>query len=332
MIRKYLGLAVLLTFSLSLTAAFGAVEKKEKTQFKMGGFAGKLMGMFGGKAAKEGIISTVAVVGDKKLTRTDDTGEIIDLAEEKVFRVDWKKKTYTVMTFDELRKQMQDAAKSMQEASGEKPKEESDQPKKEYEVDFELKETGQTKNINGFDTREILMVLTTREKGKTLEEGGGMVMTSNIWMTKEIEGTKEIADFDRRYAEKIFGGEFGANAGMVAAMAAMYPGLKESMSKFEAEKVNMDGTPVLTTMKIESVVSKEQMQSAKEQGGSEESESSGLVGGFMKKFGKKKQQPEEAAAAPGRTTVMTTTNELMSMTGGVGADVVTLPADFKLKK
>ena len=44
----------------------------------------------------------------------------------------------------------------------------------EVEVDLQLKETGQKKTVNGFDTREVVMTITLREKGKTLEQAGGL--------------------------------------------------------------------------------------------------------------------------------------------------------------
>jgi len=42
-----------------------------------------MMGLFGGKAMKEGIVDTVAVKGNRKATFSDNAGEIIDLDEER---------------------------------------------------------------------------------------------------------------------------------------------------------------------------------------------------------------------------------------------------------
>jgi len=42
------------------------------------------------------------------------------------------------------------------------------------EIDFDVKNTGQQKAINGFDTHEAVMTITVREKGKTLEQAGGI--------------------------------------------------------------------------------------------------------------------------------------------------------------
>ena len=46
------------------------------------------------------------------------------------------------------------------------------------------------------------MTITVREKGKTLEQSGGMVLTSDMWLAPKIAAMKEIADFDVRYAQE----------------------------------------------------------------------------------------------------------------------------------
>src|SRR5262249_36328960 len=149
-----------------------------RTQVKLEGMLGRMAGLFGGKAMKEGVVSTVAVKGDRKMTTTGDTGEVVDLAEEKIYRLDLDKKSYTVVTFDELRKQMQEAQRKAQEnarqAQAQREQQKGQEP--QVDVDFDLKETGQKRAISGYDCREVVMTVTVREKGKTLEQGGGMVL------------------------------------------------------------------------------------------------------------------------------------------------------------
>lgn len=310
---------------LSATGLAG-VEIKEKSQVKFGGPLGKVMGLFGGKAAREGIVSTSAVVENRKLTRTEDQGQLIDLDEEKIYEINWKKKSYKVLTFEEMRRQMQEAAERMQEQSGEAggEPEGDEQEGPQYEIDFDLQESGQSRNINGYDCREVVMTITIREKGKTLEDAGGTVMTTHLWLTGEIEELREVQDFDRRYAEKL-GSVLGTEA-QVAAAAAMYPAVKEAFSRFAAEQVNVEGSPVLTTMTVESVAPKGQaVESSEEESGPS---LGGLFGGLGKKLGKKKSK-EEAPSQPGRATLMTIHNEVMSVNAGAGPEAVALPAGFK---
>ena len=172
---------------------------------------GKVFNFFGGKSAREGVVSTVAVSGDRKMTMTgDNTGQIVDLREEKIYDLDLRRKTYKVTTFEQIRRQMREAEAKARESASREPS--SEQPAKndgkEMEVDFDVKNTGQTKTINGFDTRQVIATITVREKGKKIEDSGGIVMTVDTWLSKSAPSLKEIADFERRYWEKLAGPDF----------------------------------------------------------------------------------------------------------------------------
>src|SRR6476646_7477729 len=134
--------------TLSAAPASADVKTRNHTQVKFEGMLGRMVGMFGGKAAKEGVDSTIAVKGDRKATVTGTTERIIDLAEEKVYDIDLSKKTYTVTTFEEMRRRMREAEeKAKKDAEKQQPSEkpEQEKPTKEVEIDFDVKETGQKK-------------------------------------------------------------------------------------------------------------------------------------------------------------------------------------------
>ena len=204
------------------------------------------------------------------------------------------------------------------------------------EIDFSLKESGQTRTINGFDCREVVMTVTAREKGKTLEQGGGMVMTSNIWLGPKIAAMKEIAEFDQRY-QKALQGPLGIEAGgaeQMAAALAMYPAMKDMIGKMQMEQVNMDGTPVLTVATMEMVRNPEQIAQEQEEPKEEKPNitSLGGLGGFLgKKALGKKQQPAQAQPA-NRASVMTVNHELLRVSSEVAPSDLTVPAGFKEKK
>ena len=152
----------ILSFAL-LTAAAPAlkadVRADEKSRVEFAGMLGRMYNIFGGKTAREGLTMTVAVKGDRKATLSDQTGQIVDLGEEKVYDLDLKKKTYKVTTFAELRRRMEEAQKKAdEEARKESGREEKDKPAaadpnaKQMEVDFDIKNTGAKKTINGFET------------------------------------------------------------------------------------------------------------------------------------------------------------------------------------
>jgi hypothetical protein len=321
-------LAFSMMVAFGITAVHGEVKIDRKTQVKFGGALGKMMGIFGGKAAKEGLTTTVAVKGDRKATISGDNVQIIDLAEEKVYDIDLKSRSYKVTTFDELRQEMEKAReraeKNAQRAS------QGDQKAPEMEMDFDVKDTGQTRTINGFNCRQFITTITIREKDKTLEQGGGMVLTSDSWLAPEVNAEKEIADFDLRYAQKLRSEAIGDAAQQMAQMMAMYPGAEQAMGKLRAETANMKGSAILTTSTFDSVPSKEQV--ARQQKQEQEQEGGGgLLGGFAKRLGRKKSDDQQQGAT-GKNTIMTSTSEVLRLSTAVSPEEISVPAGFKLKK
>jgi hypothetical protein len=329
----------------SAAALRADIQTQEKNQVKFAGAMGRIMGVFGGKAMREGVTDTIAVKGNRKISFNDTIGTIIDLDEEKVYQLDMKAKTYKVLTFDDIRRQFEEAAERAKKAE-DKSKETSEPANnpdaKQIQIDFDVKDTGEKKNINGYDCREVVLTVTVHEKDKTLEQSGGMVLTTHEWLAPRIPSMQEIADFDRRYAEKLHGPSYAAmpSADQMAAAAAMYPMLAPALGRFNDERVNMDGTPVLTSMVTESVASPEQLQEQEKEKAQQNGNSLGVptsVGGLIGGFGRraianraqKKQQQENST--PGRATVMTMNHELMKAVTSVSASDVAIPAGFKQK-
>lgn len=347
--RSRTAAAVALSASLafaSSAALHADVRSDQRTKFQLAGVLGKVVNFFGGKAAREGVTSTVAVKGDRKLTMNDTTGQIVDLAEEKIYDIDVKKKQYSVMTFADLRRRMEEAKKKAEEdakkaeASGDKDVPQRDPNAKEYEVDFEVKNTSEKKDINGFATTQSIMTITVREKGKTLQESGGIVLTSDLWMTPSIPAMKEISEFDLKYAQKLFGPMMtGASPQEMAQAMAMYPAMKPALEKMAAEGAKLQGTPILTSTTLDAVKSAEQV--AAEAKSSKDSASSGsdtptsvggLLGGIGRRMAQRKSNDSAAAGPKDRATIMTMSNEVLKVATAVSAEEVAVPANYKLVK
>ena len=328
---------------LSPNLARADVKTQERTQVKFEGAIGRMVNMFGGKGARDGVVSTVALKGDRLMTTTGETGQIIDLKEEKVYDLDLKGKSYTVMTFAEMRKRMQEAmAKAEQDAAAAKPepapapeKEKSNEPKKEYEVDFTVKDGSGARHIAGLDTKESIATIVVREKGKTLEQGGGLVLETHMWMTPKVPALQELNAFRQRYAEKVYGpmlAQAAASPSMTQAMA-MYPQMKEAMAKLAEEAKKLNGTPLLTEMIVSAAAPPEA-----EGGQAQKSEPTPSLGGLLGGLGRMRKKSNDAPAAggapavPGRTTVLTSTTETLQLTPSAADADVALPAGLKLKQ
>lgn len=299
------------------------VRTRQRSQVKFEGFLGRMVGMVGGRAARDGIVTTNAVKGDRKVELTDATGRIVDLQEEKVYELDMKRRTYQVTTFDELRRRMREAQEKAAREAAKQDKEQQEQQEqlaREVEVDFDLKETGQTRTVAGHNAREVVMAVTVRPKGRTLEDGGGLVMTSNSWMGPEIPAMKEIADFEMRYWQAIAPEAAGISAEQMAAVMAMYPLLKNAMERLQTEASKLEGTPLATTTVFESVKSKEQLAQQAPAGGG----GAGLGGMLAGRLMKRDTQP--------RSTVFTVTHETLEITPTVAPADLEIPAGFKERK
>jgi len=338
MIRPFRAAVAILLLVLAASPAIRAdVRSEEKSKIEFAGMLGRMVNLFGGKGAKEGTVSTVAVKGNRKATFNDTTGQIIDLGEEKVYELDMKKKTYKVATFAELRRRMEEAkAKAEQSAQKEQAREKAAEPaptENNVEIDFDVKDTGQKKVVNGFDAHQVVMTITVREKGKTLEENGGLVLTADEWLVPRIPAMKEVVDFDIRYAQKLYGPMIsGASAQDMAAAAALYPMMAPAIAKMRAEGVKMDGTPVMTVLTFDAVQSAE--QAAAEQKESKPSASGGLggiAGGLMRRATQKKSADTDQNQK-GRTRVMSSTTEILKVVTDVSAADVAVPAGFKENK
>ncbi len=308
--------------------AYAEVKTRDTTQVKFEGMLGRMFNLFGGKSAKEGVESKTAVKGSRKATLNDTGGTIVDLAEEKVYDIDAKKKQYTVTTFEELRRRMREAQeKAKQQAAKEEPgsKEDPQKPAKEYEVDFDVKDTGQKKTIAGYDAKNTLVTITVREKGRTLDEAGGIVMTNDLWLGPAIPQLKEIYEFDLKYAKQLQGpGAAAMSAEQMAAMMAMFPLVAKATERMQKDADKLSGTPLETTTTFESIKSKDQLTQAQESS-AKQSGGGGIGGLLAKKI--MKQEPPKA-----RSVIVTSHHQVLEVATTVAATDLAIPAEYKEKK
>jgi hypothetical protein len=315
-------LAAVVTFAAVVRAD---VKTKEKVTFKLEGVLGRMINVFGGAAAKDGVVSTVAVKGDRLSRTNDSTGQIIDLAEQKVYDLDIKKKEYRVTTFDELRRRLQEAReKAAKQAEGRPAEERStlEEAGRQIELEVDVKETGQRKNIAGYDTREVVLTITAHEQGKTVDESGGFVMTNDIWLGPKVGALDEITALEMKYFQAVYGEALGIDPQQTAALAALFPSFQKMAEQMQGQSTKLEGTPLFTTMTFESLKSAEEMQAASSQSGG--GGLSGRLGGMLAR--------RMRGPAQQRSTVLTTTVERLSIDPSASAEDVAIPAGFKEKK
>jgi len=325
------GLLAIAGLAIGAASISADIKTQEKTSFQMGGVLGGLINRFAGDAAKDGVVSSVAVHGNRKMTSNDATGRIVDLAEEKVYDIDYKRKEYKVTTFAELRKKWQDAQdKAKKDVDDMKAEDKADmqQQGKQYEISFDVKQTGQTKSIAGHNTHEAIVTITVHEKGKTVEDGGGLVMTNDMWIAPKIAEMDEIAAFDIKYAKAIYGDVMpNIDAAQMSMLLASYPAFKEMSAKMAAEAKKLEGTPLAVMMTLEAVKSAEQMKvSSSASAGGSASPVGGLAGRLAARMGPKPKPGEQ------KTKAFSSSNETISISTSVTDSDTAVPAGFKEKK
>lgn len=311
-VRANIAAALVVVCAAALSAD---VRTTERTTVKFEGMLGRMVGLFGGGHDDEP--RTVAVRGGRKATLSKDGGQIIDLTEEKIYDLDARRRTYEITTFEELRRRMEEARKD----AGKDIEEERDEPAREgepeYEIDFDVRETGERRTLAGHDTKQVVATVTMRKKGRTLAEGGGLVLTSDMWLAPRVVALDEIAAFDRRYAEQLYGMTAGMSADQLAALLAAHPGFAQAQARLAEEGAKLEGTPLLTTVTLDSV-----KDPAARDGGS-----GGGVGGLA---GRLMRRNRDKPGTPER--VFTSTHEVLSIDTTVSDADVAIPAGFREKQ
>src|SRR5690348_2786227 len=66
----------------------------------------KVVGVFS-KQAREPIVSTVSVKGDRMIHKSNTHASVIDLDTQTITSIDFQKKQYSVMTFDEMKQALE---------------------------------------------------------------------------------------------------------------------------------------------------------------------------------------------------------------------------------
>ena len=324
LLRSALVSGCVLTAFILAPAVQADVKTTQKSQTKFEGMLGRMAALGGGGGGKDGATNSIAVKGNRMATTTEQASMIVDLSEEKIYNVDLKKKEYRVMTFAEMREMMKKAQADMEKAMKDMPPEmrsDSGQPSSNIEITAEVKPGSEPKTIAGHQAKHMVLTITAKEKGKTLEESGGMVITNDVWLGPRIAALNEIEQFSMKYAKAVFGDAIGAMGQQVASLAAMFPGITDAMKKMGEELRKLDGTPLMTIQRTETVKSAAAMaQPAPSSGGG------GLGGMLGRKIMGNKGKPEQ------RSLLYTSTSETISIEQTASDADVAIPAGFKEKK
>jgi len=217
--------------ALSASAMFADFSYRESTKITGGMMAGmmKVAGVFS-KAAREPMDATVAVKGNKLVHRASNTMSLIDLDARTITAVDMQKKQYSVMTFEEMKQAMENLAKKMKQ----------DQ-KADMKMKVSAEPTGKSKEISGYNAKEILMKIGMEVQDQKNNQSNTMVVFTDLWIAENVAGYSEIANFYKRMSEQL---NWTPGGGMFAQQPEVAKGMAEAFK----EVSRMNGAPVFQKM------------------------------------------------------------------------------------
>jgi carbon monoxide dehydrogenase subunit G len=227
-----------ITACLSTATLMADFSYQQNSKITGGAIAGamRVAGAFSSKA-REPMAATILVKGHRMAHLNADTAQIIDLDKETITSVNYAKKTYSVMTFEQMKQMMQEMADRMGQKTD------------DADVNFKanVRETGQSKVVGGLNAKEVILTMTMEGTDKKSGQQGAMNILSDMWLAPDIPGYAEVRDFHRLMATKI-GWTPGQNFG--AMMGRNGNGMGKGMADMAKEMAKLDGVPVLQVMTV----------------------------------------------------------------------------------
>ena len=193
-----------------------------------------LMGNMGGGALKAVFSDQqqeVYIKGGKMASIGPVTSVLFDLDAGTITTINHKTSTYSTMTFDEMRRQVEQMQRRMRKKTGQ-----------DVEFDSKLADNGQTRTVDGQSATGKVLTMTAKQASKE----GQMVIKSQIWLVPDTPPMREAAEFQKKLAEKAAFALGGFSPMMGAASTGLQAAMKESF--------NQNGYPVLTETEVSGIV------------------------------------------------------------------------------
>ena len=272
------------------------------------------------------------------------TTSIARLDKDLMWQVNHKDKSYTEMTFAQMRAMM-DSLKTMMAGGpgGEPAKTEIDTSEVSYAPpQFDVKKTGVKETIAGYPCEQSILTMTVEGTNKKTGEKFTMVTTMDMMLAQDVPGREEYEQFGRKMAEKMgFNMDAAAAQSMMSALGAYGIDAK----RLAEESAKMKGFPIRQIVRFEGqgrqFASRE--AAANDEGGEQEAAteeksedkdlaSKALGGLFGKKKGDKKKADEgKSAEKPDNAIFKMTTEVTQISTSAVEATRFEIPSGYKLK-
>lgn len=289
---------------------------------------------------------TGSVLGAWQKFRGEDKGsmdiDIYDVSANKHWNVDPQKKVYSVESIYDPNQPSNAPPEGGTTQHQDKQQQQQDQDVKVTKNEFTVKDTGQTKNINGFDTHEYLVTWDVETLNTKTGEKGRDLMTTDTWTStdgKLAKAREAEAAYDKDYRKLMHQPEPNASA-----VYNVY-GLDEGHVQVEGQDMDMKsvyeklrtikGLPVSMDVRWEVGGSDKDGKPTNDSNAGKDSGKT-LDSALGSLFGHKSddsssQPPPQQTGTPGLTTIFSSHYEVKAVdTGAVDAAQFQTPSDYKL--
>jgi hypothetical protein len=224
--------------------AFADVSYQETTQVTGGSLMGmlKMAGAFSSQAKQVAapVTSTVMIHGGRMLHSNPHSTEIIDLDQQTITFIDHDKRTYSLVTFQEIKDQM---AKAAAQSKGAQP---ASSDGSQMSFTAHISSNGATREINGQTAKEALLSVTMVANSSDNTKAG-MAATSEMWLVQDEPGLAEMRRFNERMAKEM---SFDTQASAINSLLAAQPGGAQALAEIKKESAKMSGLPVLQVTRV----------------------------------------------------------------------------------
>jgi len=321
--RKFFAAIILVTSCGALRADF---SYQETTQMTGGALVSilRLGGPFTRKA-REPIVSTVLIKGNRMATLGKENSTIIDLDKETITEINLSKKNYSVITFAQMRQAMDEAvAKAQAQQQKKQPK---DEPKANVEAKFKVsaKATGKTKSVEGLNAKQMVITMDLEATDKDSGNSGSMTVIDDAWMAN-VPGYEQVKAFRQKMAQKM-AREFQPE---LSRMAMADPRMMQGLSESAKELSKVSGVPVETIMKMGSGITVDTTDSGQKGPSVRDAITGSLPFGRKKKNDDPPPDPKNDQKQDGAALLLEMTTDMSDFsTAAVDASKFDVPSGFK---
>jgi hypothetical protein len=263
--------ALLLAVFLPATLHAGDFTYQQTTQVTGGSLLKmmKTVGVFSSQARHLGdpMVSTIYLKDNRLANVSPDQVQIIDLDKETITQIDLQKKTYSVMTFDQMKQAIENARQQMQQAPAQpqpaQPAPDPNAQNVQMSFDVKVRKTGAQKEVSGLQSNEAILTMTMTATDTQTQQSGNMAITNDMWMVPEIPGYGQVRDFYKRFAAKMSDATVGLGYDF-SKMLAQNPGANQALGDMSKEMQKLDGVPIMQVMRMGTTMNGQPLPAASE--------------------------------------------------------------------